>query len=322
MPPGFSAAQRRIQQLALQLGELGDVARAACASAPRGDGAARRARCTARRAGCGRTAGLGAADARAVELPDRHVARSNAARALAHQFGAGRHQSRWPRGVAPPASASAASTAALPPGPAHRSSQRSPGRIGPGPAEREGGELRALVLHPGASVAARRASARGRRRRHGRVRREPAGARAGQLGAWPGRAARPGSRAGAALSAVSSGIELVVAALRGQRAPEGAHDPHRVRVLGGRAARRRSRPRPSTRVAPARRRAAGDRAQHAVDESRGGRGSRPRAPATTDSSTAACWATRIDSSWCTPSRSTSSIGGVDLARRAGARRAR
>ncbi len=156
---GRECPDGRVEQLGLQGRELRRRPRAACASAPPGGGAARRGPCRARRAGCGRSARRSVAEARAVADDDlgrglerpRERSRTSRARAGTSSFATR---------VAPPSAASAASSAALPPGPAQRSSQRSPGRDRAGPAERERRELRALVLHPRAA----RGDARGRRR--------------------------------------------------------------------------------------------------------------------------------------------------------------
>ena len=86
---GPDQAQRRGEQLALQRGQLGDVVGRCAASGPPGAGAARRGRCTARRAGRGRNR------RRRGELAgvaDAHLDAPSAAVDLAHQVGPVRAQ--------------------------------------------------------------------------------------------------------------------------------------------------------------------------------------------------------------------------------------
>ena len=119
---GPHGAQRRGEQLALQLGQRRRRPRGGGASAPPAAGAARRARCTARRRAPGRRRRVGQrrrsrpSAACTVTGSPSTARRTSSARCSARLDGVA---------AAPPSSAtSAPSSAALPPGPAHRSSQR------------------------------------------------------------------------------------------------------------------------------------------------------------------------------------------------------
>ena len=234
---GLERADRRGEQLGLQLGERRARRRATCASAPRGGAAARRARCTAHRRGCGRRRrGL---PRRASRPSCSETATSSGTPAIARRTSPARAgEISLASSIAPPASASAASTAVLPPGPAHRSSHRSPARTGLGAGQGERGELRSLVLH---AHRARRTADEGSGSPP--PRRKPIGeygvcrASSGDVGETGQRGHRDPRRR---VVGGQQRFELVGAALGGQGAPECAHDPDGVREHAGRGARRRT----------------------------------------------------------------------------------
>ena len=256
---GPDGVERRVEQVALQRAPARRRPRAAAASAPRAGGAARRARCTARRPAPGRTPPARQAGARAVGDDDRRpaVAGRRAATSPARcgcQLG-GEQRARRAR------PASAPSSAALPPGPAHRSSQRSSRPVERRGGQRERDELAALVLHAGpalahrgerAGVAAgqhrgvRRPAARlGARRRRSSADRRPGPGRATSVTCGRlvvGRQQRPRSRAQAAAERVAAARETT------QRGCECATARWPTRV----ARRTAARPRQPRRRGPAR----------------------------------------------------------------------
>ena len=316
---GLQGGDRRIQQRGLQSREFGDVARLLAparlrAAAQRAEARARRVEQDAvepARASRSRTAGR---RLRAPREPDRTPA--SALRTSRARVGT----SSLATSGAPPSAASAASSAALPPGPAQRSSQRSPADDRPGAAERERGELRALVLHARPPARDDRVRRRVAARRACADRRDAA--RLADLGdASRGRAARPGSprvprcRRRAAARARRRGPRR--RARRGRRATiqTGMRVLDREPVVAARGP-------PSARSRHSSGRRAGDRAQHAVGEARRRALARRCATSATDSSTAAWAATRIDEQLVGAEPQRVEHRGIELRRAAGRSRAR
>ena len=181
----------------------------------------------------------------------------------------------------------AASSAALPPGPAHRSSQRSSGRRAAHCGQREGAQLAALVLHGGPARrtdATRPGSPPARRTAERRVRPGPAAGLRDQLvPARCGRARRPGGSAGA------------------RRRRPGPPRSRRVTASVGRRRAPRRRPRRSIPGAPCAAPAcrSGDAPSRRVGRSR-----RPSRPAATRRSTAL---TKPAARPCPPARARSTV---------------
>ena len=289
MPPGASARDGRVEQLALQLREVGDI-RGRLAPARLG-AAAERAEPRARRVEEDAVEAARCAERVEVELAavaDVHVdGRSGPRERLAHELGpCGDHLVGDQRRAAE-RSASAASTAVLPPGPAQRSSHRSPGAHGTGAASARA--RRAAIPRP----APGRAPSTPRRRRWGRRPAAPIGEY--RSGSSPGMSSTstpsPGSAArftrGEALSASSSSSSSSARPSCRSAARKRADDPARdARLEPGEAlvvarrplgARGRATPRASTGRSCAARALAKPAAFGAT-----------RLASATDSSTAAC----------------------------------
>ena len=302
---GPQGGDRGIQQRGLQSRELGDVRRPLApaglrAAAQRTEPGARRVEQDAveRRPGSrSRTAGR---RLRAPREPDR-TRPARCARAGPRRNELVRDE------VAPPSAASAASSAALPPGPGAQVEPALARDDRARPAQGERGELRSLVLHA-------RAPARDRRRCRPDLRRPIAHRPARRLPARRPRrrVARPGSAtrltSGASLSAASS-CSSSSALPVGRRATAGTPRTTQSGCAYSTASRASPREPGQRALAPLLGRRARDRAEHAVREALRrplARRARPGRPTRRRRRAAAM---RIDSSWWTPSRSASSTSG-------------
>ena len=298
---GPDRAQRGPQQLALQPGQRRQVGRAGAASAPPAGGAASPARCTGRRPAPGRSASAGsfgvAADRRGRRPAARSTGRPPWPRWRPGRPGARRTSTAVSRRRRAGA-ASAPSRPALPPGPAHRSSQRSSGPSSGAAAQRERAPAGCPRPARGPGRPGRRPARPGAaagqldRVRRERARRsppasvgqlvavEPAGPGA-QVHLRPARCRRPAPAAVSARSPPS-------ASANARRSTRG----WRARPPGGRPGRRRPAPprrarRPSPVSATRRSTALAKPAARA----------RPSGPGRRSWTTAACDGTRVCSSW-------------------------
>ena len=236
---------------------------ATCASAPRDAGEVRRGPCTAHPRGCGRTRPVLRARTRPSSSDTGTSSGTPAIACRTSPARAGRDLVRLEASTVLRAPRRRARRSCRP-GPAHRSSQRSPGATGSGAGQRQRGELRAFVLHAEACRRIRGRADSGspppRRKPIGEygVRRASSGI-VGEPG--QGRHRDPRRR----VVGRQQGLELIGAPFGRQRPPERAHDPHRVRVhqaeplvVGARARRDPRHPLP--------RRVARDAPQHRVGE--------------------------------------------------------
>ena len=236
--------------------------------------------------------GVSVAEAPAVALDDlgrRVEHREGVAHEPRPASGPARSRRGSPRRAPPPPRAAPPCR----PGPAHRSSQRSPAAIG-----RARLSASAASCEPSSCTRARPLATTGSCRRVAArpTARRPARRRPGSPTSSR-RIARPGSAtrltAGRDVVGREQLLELALAALGGERVAERRDDPVADASTRPRAARRRSSP-ASSALAPLLGRRPGDGAQHAVDEARRRRLAAPTRPARPTRRRRRAAATRID----------------------------
>ena len=247
----------------------------------------------------------------AVGGDDAGDAGGTVAAARGHQARCGAAARSLATSSAPRSAARPASSADLPPGPAHRSSQRRVGALERGVGQRHRDQLRALVLDAGTALGHGRHRHRGRRRpgrrRTASTGSAPPAARRGST--RPGRATRvtAGARCRRRAAACSSSLPTARAQLVDHPLRVAVGD-RRCRVGWVRASGCDLRD-PLVEVV------LGHRPQHRVGEARRRRSWTAGATRSTVVLIAACAGTRIDSSWWAPSRSRVEDPGLDLGQR-------
>ena len=227
---GAQGRDRGIQQRGLQSRQLGDVTRLLAPSGLRPASQRAEARCRARRAGCGRTR----RESRSRTAWPSPSSTSGAGSKTASALRTSRARvgtSSFATSTAPPAAASAASRAALPPGPAHRSSQRSPATIG-----RARLRARAASCEPSSCTRARPLATTGFADGSPPADRAPDrrdATRLADLGDGGEAGQRDKADRGRLVVGGEQLLELALAPLERQGGAEGGDDPVRVRVLDG-----------------------------------------------------------------------------------------